>query len=414
MKNIFTCTLLFLISVNLATASELVIHGETGDWKNHSIGRNPDDPSRFEEGSKAVAQALDAAKDGDVSKFLTIWNVNTTNPPAHVMDCYYEWKTNSQHYVYLIVEEAVVGDIPSTLVKQPLCAVSIAPAILRQPHSPALTNGTPIWAQVVFLKKILGEWKLVLEVLDKKVEQAMLVKASSALYQYNDYSPEGVAEQVRKINRDFLALMQKDGAPPERIAAQKENLQLQESGTQMKGWKDWTNYYHAVVLNPPIIFERRDAFAYNYSQPIAAFRSYSHAMFVGDGKALLTHADVSGQRFLKKMGVTTEGTNSVDLTSVMTHITVLLTATTVFDKKEYDLVFWRAQNETDVQHGPVALQSTIFVKEKDEYWLSEDLDDSFFGSLLGIVHVTGGFWKYADFIKELNNSEFPRWFYDIP
>jgi hypothetical protein len=87
--------------------------------------------------------------------------------------------------------------------------------------------------------------------------------------------------------------------------------------------------------------------------------------------------------------------------------------TAVFDQNEYALVFWRAQNESDVQHGPVALQSAIFVKEKDEYWLSRDLNDSYFGGLLDVAHASGGIWKYADFKIEMEKSVFPKSFYDF-
>ena len=182
----------------------------------------------------------------------------------------------------------------------------------------------------------------------------------------------------------------------------------------MNGWAEWTNCYRAVVLNPAVVFEKRDPFTYDYSQPIAAFRSYLRAMWVGDGKALLAHADASGLSSLKKMGVSaTVETRSFDLTTVLTHVTVLMTATTMLEKKEYVLVFWRAQNEADVQHGPIALQSTIFVKSHDEYWLTLDLDDSYFGSVLNMAHAGGGIWKYDAFKKELEKSSFPKSFYEF-
>ena len=91
MKYTFVWIILLLNYANLVKADE-VLHGETGDWNKHSVGLNPDDPARFTQGSLVIAQAIEAAKAGEVSKFIAFWNVNTNNPPAQVMECYKEWR----------------------------------------------------------------------------------------------------------------------------------------------------------------------------------------------------------------------------------------------------------------------------------------------------------------------------------
>ena len=385
----------FVLSFS-ANADEM-IQGEKAQWKSywHGIGNAQPDAYELPRAGSTIARALDAAKGGNFPLFCTyFWDVESNRPPVQVKAWFDEWKLCSQQYIYLIAQEAVLGNSEQST-SNVYAAVSIAPAALR--GAQVITNEPPLRAQVIFARESVGVWKLLPDVLDQKIERALLVRASAVLYQpHRNFTKEGIEEQSRKINRDFLEQMRKNGASPELILSQRERDQVSESGVFIDHWTVWTNYYKAVILDPPVVFEMRDPYRMNFTNdPVSAFRSYCRAQFTGDARTLLKYADTSGKKYLKSNLGVDEAIKKTTYVrpNFMTHTTVLLTATTTVDSKDYALVFWRAQNERNPTNGIIALQTTIFVRKKDAngdtYLLSQDLGSSEFENIGVAAHATG-------------------------
>ena len=226
--------------------------------------------------------------------------------------------------------------------------------------------------------------------------------------------PEELARADREFHRAAMEQARKNGVPPEGIVAREANYQFDLSGMKIGSWTDWTNHFKAVLLNPPVLFKKREKFPYDFSNPISAFRSYRHAFFIGDASTLLKYADESGRRRLNSLGVTNPGQFvHCDLTNALTEVTILLTASANYDGNDYVLVFWRGQNEVAPKNGAIALQKTIFVKTDGNYLLTQDMSESYLGQILEVSHAAGGIWKYSKGLEYLKKSQLPSYFYDL-
>ena len=401
-----------LLAQSVSGLADQIVLGEKGNWNVHWCGVNSENSVGLGGAAATIGQALQAAKTGDVSRFYGFWDMATNRPSESVKSWYEEWHSKSQRYVYLIGQTAVMVAESNSF-----SAVSIAPAAARESGAAReTTNPIALRAQVVFAKQVGSNWMLLRETVDQKVEQELLARAASLVHQPQvNFTKEGLEKQDQQFNKDFLEMMQKNGASPERIASQKERYQIEEAGKKIDKWIAWTNNYKTDVFVPPIEFDKHDQYQYSFRDPVSAFRSYMHAMWIGDAKTLLKYADRTGRQNLQQMGVNEEVKQlSYDLTNMMTHVVILFTATTEFDNQVFALVFWRAQNEKDPRLGSVALQSTIFVKEGDEYLLTRKLRDGYFGKVLAAAGLKRSIWKFADFQKELKQSSFPPHFYTIP
>jgi hypothetical protein len=222
-------------------------------------------------------------------------------------------------------------------------------------------------------------------------------------------------EHSRKFQDFVLEQMRLKGESPDRIASQKERFQLDNAKVQLKNWEDWTNYYHAQILTPPIVFDMCDPCEYNFTEPVAAFRSYMVASAKGDANTVLKCADGSQLLFLKKMGIDSSAkAGSFALTNVMTTQVVLMSATTKLEGKEYTLVFFRSQDRANPKKGNIGLHSTIFLIKDGKYFVTKDLEDSSFGDVLFAARASGSMiWDYQEFLTLMQKSQLPTNFYHI-
>lgn len=204
---------------------------------------------------------------------------------------------------------------------------------------------------------------------------------------------------------------------PSEITSRKERFQVMDSGNPLNTWEDWTNYYQANICTPPVVFNIRDSFPVDFSDPVLALRSYLRSLFAGDSETLLKFADASGSNRLTstlQVNAASKGKNFYISSKILTHITVLLTAKTIVGENEYVLVFWRAQNETSPQSGPIAFQRTFFLHKKNNYLLTDDLKNSAFAAIMPIAHANGAdLLPYPESYKILKQSAFPTNFYMI-
>ena len=84
----------------------------------------------------------------------------------------------------------------------------------------------------------------------------LLKRSANIFYQSEtNFTAEGLAEQDRQFQRDFLNIMRQNGASPERISSQREIDQIDNARVPIVSWMAWTNYYKAVILDPPITFD---------------------------------------------------------------------------------------------------------------------------------------------------------------
>ena len=412
MKTIWLVAVAFSMVPFLSGADDKVA-GQKGEWSVRSHGVSTDLALRASGAASQVAQAFDAAWKGKKNSFADFWNFDTNQPSPRIEALYKEWNSLGERYVFLISEEATLGNEKTS---SNLCsAISIVPTMaLGRPPVQGITNEPVLEPRVVFAENRKGVWRLLPETQDKVVEQTLLSRAAKFLHRPT-YSKEEADARLRKFRQDYLEIMRSNGASPARITSQKERIRVEEADIRLDNWAAWTNYYHAVVLDSPVAFNKKEPFAYDYLTPLSALRSYLRAFWTGDAKALLQHADASGQSFLKKIGVNeAEPRSTYDIPS-MTLITPLLTAETSLEGKDYVLVFWRAQNDMNPKNGSIALQNTIFVRNGGEYFMTRDLEASYLEDILRAGQLKGGgIWKYPDFEKKMKESTFPPHFYAIP
>jgi hypothetical protein len=397
----------------IAGAAEETVHGDLGEWACRWLVTDTRRASSLPGAGGVAARAFEAATLSDPGLFYSLWSCDSNRPPDRVKSCFETWGSLSKYYRCVVGEEAVIRHGVSNAM---CCAVSIVPVDLL-PERPNRGTNSPLApkAEIVFAEPVAGAWRVLPNVVDQRLAEALSSRASRILYQpASNFTKEGILQQEHKFHTYLIDQMKQNGAAPDRIMSQQERFRVEESGVRMDHWNTWTNYYRPVVLNPPLEFERGDPQPYNFRDPISAFRSYERAIFVGDSTTLLKHADPSGKGYLREIGVDYDSSRtSYTMTDRLTHVTILLTATTVFNAKTYALIFWRAQNAQDPRHGPIALQSTMLVKDDDNYFLTRDLHGAYFGQLPEASHATGGVWKYAEFERVMRQSEFPTNFYDI-
>ena len=198
----------------------------------------------------------------------------------------------------------------------------------------------------------------------------------------------------------------------------KQAFDLENRGIQIKTWQDWTNYYHAEILTPPVKFDVRDHFEPDFSSPIKAYRSFNHAMRTGDTATLIRNSDETGRAWLDQSGVRpgAKVENYESRTGLkLNECTILLTARDTFEGKDYVLVLARHQEQESPRSGRLAFNIIIFRKTKDGYLHTRDLyRGSPFGSVLALARANGTlFLAYPEFHEKAKLSDLPPHFYTI-
>jgi hypothetical protein len=398
------------VGMLMSAAAEDASPGGDSGSEIHWVGRMISDLPHLSPPATAVAEAVQAAAEGNTNAFYSHWDIAGSNK-SNIDKLFADWSSNSKKYIYIIGGEAlVVGKKPRT---NQLFAISVIPAEKKDLDSPDPTNLSTLHVDVIYARVDSNRVALVSESPDDSIGKMLVQKSLAFVYRSHNHSQQAVIEEQRKFHEFALETMKKNGASSDLLSSTRANFQMDEAGVQINGWKGWTNQFPTVISDQPISFDKADAFNYSYQDATAAFHSYVHAGFVGDGAEMLKHADSSGLEFLRRMQVTETGKGPYDL-PVMSHVTVLLTATTSFNGKKYTLVLSRAENSKSPQNGSVALQTMIFVEQNGMFLMTRDLRDSYFGRVCEKAGCPpGGLWKYAEFEKGMESSQFPKSFYDF-
>ena len=407
MKNLLV--LISCCAIPMSAAAQNTVHGGVDKKDIRWVGLSIDDPSRLSPPEASVSQAFQAAARGDRSAFYSHWKIDGATK-AKTEEFYREWNANSKDYNYIIGAEAVVGGKSGT---DQLLAISIIP-FSRKGLDPR-NEISRIQVDVLCALESSNHITLLTEIPDNSMKQALLQKSLPSLYHPRLPLNLNLARgDLQRFHQFSLEVMKSNGVSPEYLASRRADYQMDDAGVQITDWNTWTNWFATVIPDRPFAFEKAAPYNYDYHDAIAAFHSYAHAGFIGDGKELLHHADDTGLAFLREMHVSETGKGVYDLPT-MTHVTVLLTATTLFEGNEYTLVLWRQENSQNPRNGRVALQVMIFVKQNGSFLMTQNLLDSRFGAVREWAGCHGGgLWKYAQFEQVMEKTQFPKSFYGIP
>lgn len=421
---VFPWILAFCLLPMLAAGADQFIQGANGSWKIVWHGVDFEQAQEPPRACSAVTGALTAAKAGDLTAFCSFFlDVDAARAPAQVASLFEEWKRLSAKYRITIAQEALLTGAGPTS-NGAVAAVSVVPTapIMAEQWS---GNAEKLAARVVFARQVGSDWKLLDETLDRAVEQALLKRTGFLVHRERDFSKGEVSGTIVEFRESILEGMRRSGASLGAIASKKADFQIEDDRATITNWAQWTNYFKPVALDPPVTFDMRDASRWqDFSNPTSALRSWKMALYAGDWKTLLKHADASGAEWLGKAGVHEHSTNlsfHVVASNKLTRVTILMTGTMRVGGRHYVMVLWRAENDPEPARGVVALQSTIFVREhnwvldRDRYVFTADLKESALGSVCsaaGLRHY--GWWnRFVDFQREMERSAFPPHFYAL-
>jgi hypothetical protein len=221
----------------------------------------------------------------------------------------------------------------------------------------------------------------------------------------------------RRLHEARIEEMRKSGESQPRIISEIESFQALEAGLTLASWTQWTNYYKAKVLNPPISFGNLDPYKMDFTTPTSAYRSYKRAVILLDEPTLLKYADESGTDFLKKGTLAYAKREAGKLPPIVpTRVTLLLTAEVAVNGKDYVMVLEREHNAQNPTNSPVFLQQHFFVhdKQRNAYLFTRDVEFGTFANLLPAAKAAGaGIAKYGIWMDRMKKSQFPPHFYEI-
>ena len=219
---------------------------------------------------------------------------------------------------------------------------------------------------------------------------------------------------MRNFHQHVLEEKRKQGASTMQIVSMAETFQVMEAGVQISTWAEWTNYYHAIVLDPPVVFDIRTNVLMDFTTPASACRSYLRASFLRDHDTLLKNADPSETTRLKRSF--TNDVQATDWGPKLALFTILLTATTTLDGQHYVMVLWRSQNAQDPTNDLIGLQETFLVynPQTKSFLVTQNLRHSTFATLLPAAKAAGAeLGTHDNFYEKMKTSSFPTGFYTV-
>lgn len=410
---LFCVTVCILLTGGRACAGSF--QGELGQWETSwlGVGISKTQTNGLPPYCTLVIDAFEHAQKGNLYNFCSEFiDVSTNRLPDEIRDMYQEWGTDPKRNVFMITSYAVLLS-DDKAISNGWAAVSIAPVVMEQLASGS-ERAAKARARVLFCRHTDADWKLVLQEPDDKLFHYLL--AESERVALGPRSPEEVRGLVLQQREDYLKWMKERKSEPEAINAQIEIFDFIDSGSVIDNWSSWAERYHAEVLNPPITFDIRDPSPKNFSSPIKALQSYMSALYAGDAATLLKYADETGRRWLTgHMRVDeTRKKASYEVFPKLTKVTVLLKATTKLQGREYILLLYRREAAENPKDNVIFLNAEVFRREKNEYFLSADMDSSPF---IMPIYYSGveddGLYLYPTFFERFKKSAFPRHFFTI-
>jgi len=392
------------------------------EWQTqwHGIGIDQMDVFKLPRACPVAVQALEAAKRGDFVGFCSFYEGVTTNqPPERIKSSYDHLNSLLKKYACLIAYEAVMTNTSNGQITV-YSAMSIVPRELIVDNAMPDSEGA-LSALIIFARLSGDGWKLLVDGMDEELENVLRRQAAPFCYRPNAFSKKAVDQMVRQSHDAQLEKMRKGGASGPAIISMKEVFQVMEKGMAIASWEAWTNYYKAVILDPPVVFDIRDEVKIDFSNLISACRSYHRAAFLRDAQTLTNHSDTYfgaelQKRYEKEKARLPGSRTNVSVVS-QSRITILLMAMTSLDGKDYAMVLWRSQDAEAPTIKMISFQKSFFVydSQRKSYLLTEDMSHgSVFNSLFGLQGASAvGFSTYNDFYEAMKKSRFPKHFYTV-
>lgn len=399
------------------------VSGDKGNWTARWSGQGiTATTSGLSDANQSVGRAVNAAKTKNFAEFAQFFsNIDAKNPPENVVSLFEEWQAASD-FGFLIGTEVILSNPEDG--ENELRAVTVIPA-LRENTKENQGEHSGLKARVVFQRRSGDGWKLLPDALDKRIEEQLLHMDSRWVFKpdANVFRSEEEAKVVFKQRRleeqeKIIQSFRDKKTKPAIVNQLKQAFDLENKGIEIKTWKDWTNHYHAQILNPPVRFDVLDHFESDFSTPVSAYRSFWHTMRHGNAEALIQNSDESGQVWLSETGVRPGAKAEAYYSRTglkLNECTVLLTATDTFEGKDYVLVLARHQEKESPKTGRLALDVVIFKRTKSGFIHTRDLDiGSPFGNVLGVARANGTlFLPYPEFHEKAKMSDLPPHFYTI-
>jgi hypothetical protein len=418
------CMAGILCSPMVHAADQIVILGDGNSWlvKHHGsdsqtfLGANADMSP-----CASVAAALELAQKTNRVEFdACFYNLDSEPRRQWAERLFNQWQSYSWGHTHLIVDEALVSVDGTKGTRSNIAAVSVSPFVPNDQRGEVVTapGARPT---AVLLTNVNSRWKITVP---RQGEPVLNFLTKQALREVNPnaYVQETVQRAAEQLEANNLlarqmGLIPQDGPFATAANAARERFELQNKGVVITNWTAWKEYFNCQELNPPRIYDVRDAWTPDFSTPLSAQRSYRHALYVADGETLYDHAD-DGRRaafeFTYGKDWVVNRTNLI-LFPEITQITVLFTATTKFEGFEYVLVFIRAQEAENPTDGRVTFQSDIFKRTKRGYLKTADFNYSnLFGNPEQAARLQPTMVpRYPKLLEQASKSEFPAHYYTI-
>lgn len=418
------CFAVVFISIQCLAADAIVQLGDGQSWTVRRFGRTPqvvqNQTNTIRSPAVTVATAMESAHFSNKAEFLACFTETSTSDfRTNINALFQEWQSFCNRYTYLVVDEAMLTSIHGK--ESNHAAVSTVPFGLN-PDQQDTNTVSGLSPKVSFLVKTNGVWKINVAERNDRISEFLLKGAMPLVYRSDLNtlkSRDELAGMIRRIDAErqdtIINGMRKAGTPDAIINGMNETFELEGRGVVITNWAGWKRQFSCKELSPPVIYDKRDPFAPNFSTPLSAQRSYRHVLYLADGKTLNNHIDDAQRKsfdFIYGKNWVSTRTNYTAFPK-LTKFTVLFTAATKFQGVEYAMVFVRVEEGVEPKKGIVTFQADIFKKTDSGYLKTSDFDNSgTFGNPCRAARVGSMLIpRYPKFIEAVKSSEFPEYYY---
>jgi hypothetical protein len=385
------------------------IKGDWGNWAVQTSYQALEDATRLSTNKmeRTLFKALSAVASNVPADFAKCFfaNITTNNSPS-ASDLFEEWKaaTANRNKIVLGATASLLGDQSNSTNRWTACVV-----LFLQGGQLRVVD-----TRVMIFREEAGISKFLLQTQDVTLA-SHLSEIARLPFESAPSTPEAVRQLIERQRQVFLEHLARTGTR-EQVIATIERNQLIDTSARISDWDSWCKHYQAQVLNPPIVFDVNEPIQPDYSTPIAALKSYEHAMQKEDVAELLQHADDSGKKRLREFtGEPTQpriGFNKYF--AKFTKATILLTARAVIAGNEYTLLLQRRETPVDPKKNLVRFEGVVFRKNLEGYLFSNDMANSELAQLLYYAKAEPGMGLNPDFFKQCQKSLLPPHFYTLP
>lgn len=224
------------------------------------------------------------------------------------------------------------------------------------------------------------------------------------------YTEQDVDEISAEFDRSVIDELKAQGLVEEANSMERELNKSEGQGVD--DWQGWVSRYNASVTNPPISYSAaiQPSVSVQSAEDVVWMLSFLYC--AGRFSDMHNYADESGKKALRTSGIVDGGQAPLFYRPNATDVTVLLSATEMYDGEEYKMVFYRMSDPAKGAESLVFFIAKIFKKVGDKYLLTGDRD----GSDLEAVLEYAGYEKmsvvrYKRLEEKFSSTALPVTFY---